>query len=690
MVRIFEIIVVWIGLGLPLGAQGQLPLQFGMIGGASSYFQDIREGWEAACAIAGVSCNYLIVQEGDYNGVKYEDEEQCEIIQETLNQWIKEGYSGVALRSPCDGPEDTEAKIIDHFTEQGLPIVTFVKDVPDSTRLAYVGTDPWFLGESMARLLRQLRPDGGTFGVVCQKPGRYESFVKEITRYNNVDSRGHWFEIPQPYDQVEKDLDRDPFFMELMERYVELNPSALLFMCQSPMKEQNWTVFVDKYREKNITLIGVDGADFQLEYLNQRYVDGLIGQLPFEIGSRSLEVLYDFVIKSRRPKEKVSLDLVAYNLIPVELPPLDVDDNLIGNLKYLGFTAFGVVLLCALLCTVWTVHFRQNLVVRAAQPFFLLMVTGGVVILSSSLIPLSMDDGGDESSKSTTYRVGVCMSVPWLTFIGFTVTFAALFSKTWRVNRIIHAKATLSRMKVETTDVLGPFFFLLTCNILVLTLWTILDPLTYTRNENEGTDYWNRVISTHGSCQSDRAPTFLVPLAGINWSVIVIACYQAYEARSIKSEFSEAKYIGLALFSLFQAFITGVPVLVIVRDMPQAYYISLSLMITLLSLAVLVLIFLPKILMQRQYAGLSETEQRRKLQSSVVRSSHDRGSSQLAMDRMHFERVSRNLSNMSNSSFKTSGRNYHYEPKQVHGTAVAIGIIIEGEPVGKSVRRHSL
>ncbi|GAX23840.1 gamma-aminobutyric acid type B receptor [Fistulifera solaris] len=656
--------------------QGQSRLRFGMISGASTYYEDIREGWEAACAVRGVYCEYITLEEQD----------NCDAEQEILDLWKEEGFDGVALKS-CEASDDT--LIIDHFTEQGLPIVTFDRDVSNSTRLSYVGTRQGFVGETMARILRQMRPDGGTFGVVCKQPVRYESFVRAITKYNNVNNRGHWFEIPQPYDQEEGDLDRAPFFMQLMERFVELQPSALLFMCQLPMEDENWTVFVDKYRDRNITLIGVDGADFQLEYLNKRYVDGLVSQIPFEIGSRSLEVLHDFTAYNVRPKDVVGLDLVAYNLIPIELPPLTVDNNRIGNLKYLGYTAFGAVALCALFCIAWTIRYRQNLVVKAAQPFFLLMITGGVLVLASSLIPLSMDDGGDDSTKSTTYRVGVCMSVPWLAFIGFTVTFSALFSKTWRVNRIIQAKATLSRIKVETKDVLGPFFLLLTCNILVLTLWTVLDPLTYTRNKNEGTDYWNRVISTHGSCESDKAHAFLAPLAGINWSVIVIACYQAYEARSIKSEFSEAKYIGLALFSLFQAFITGIPVLVIVRDSPQAYYISLSLMITLLSLAVLVLIFVPKIMMQRQYAGLSEAEQRRKLQSSVVRSSNDRSSSQFA-NNLHLERISRNVST---SSFRKSadampGRSSDF--KSTHETATAIGVVVEEVPNQALVRRHSL
>jgi gamma-aminobutyric acid type B receptor len=260
---------------------------------------------------------------------------------------------------------------------------------------------------------------------------------------------------------------------------------------------------------------------------------------------------------------------------------------LIGNLKYVGYVFFAMVGVSVIACVGWTLKYRTSVVIRAAQPFFLIMVASGVLIMASSLVPLSFDDGGDLEPESHTWSVGVCMSVPWLAFTGFTVAFSALFSKTWRVNRLFKAKAGHTRIKLSAGDVLAPFAFLLGCNILVLTLWTVLDPLEYKRQDNDGTDYWNRVISTYGACRSDNAVAYLVPLAFINFSVIVTACWQALEAKDIQSEFAETKYIGLAVASAFQAFLTGIPVVVVVMDIPQAYYLMLSIMIFLLSMVLL-------------------------------------------------------------------------------------------------------
>ena len=93
-------------------------------------------------------------------------------------------------------------------------------------------------------------------------------------------------------------------------------------------------------------------------------------------------------------------------------------------------------------------------------------------------------------------------------------------------------------------DVIVPFFVLMSLNTLILALWTAIDPLTYQRKELEGTDGWNRPIASIGVCQSENhGIAFLIPMAIINASVLLLANWQAYQARMIQSEFSESKYI---------------------------------------------------------------------------------------------------------------------------------------------------
>ena len=188
------------------------------------------------------------------------------------------------------------------------------------------------------------------------------------------------------------------------------------------------------------------------------------------------------------------------------------------------------------------------------------------------------------------------------------------------VNQLFGASEHFTRVQLSERDVLAPFAALFLCNLIVLVCWTVLDPLTYERQLYAGTDFWNREIASYGACRSDNVTPYIVPLALVNLLSLAIACWQAYKARSIQSEFSEAKFIGLTVSSMFQAFLTGIPIVVVVRDMPEAYYLVMTFMIFVLCMAVLLLIFLPKYFSHRAYTKLSPSDQRKVLMARSVRS----------------------------------------------------------------------
>ena len=82
-------------------------------------------------------------------------------------------------------------------------------------------------------------------------------------------------------------------------------------------------------------------------------------------------------------------------------------------------------------------------------------------------------------------------------------------------------------------------------------------------------------------------------------------------------EFAEAKYIGLAVGSMMQAFLTGIPCVTIVRDNPKAFYLVLTLVIFILCMIILLLIFVPKVSIQKIYSGMTESEQKQAIAQSV-------------------------------------------------------------------------
>lgn len=264
-----------------------------------------------------------------------------------------------------------------------------------------------------------------------------------------------------------------------------------------------------------------------------------------------------------------------------------VDYNYLTNIRPAGLTMCALALALALVCGVWTQLHRKHRVVLASQPFFLRLICIGCFIMASAIIPLSIDDSiasNEGCSKS-------CMAFPWLLSIGFTTTFAALFSKVWRLNQVISNSMQMRRVAVKETDVILPFVVLMTANIAVLVAWTIVDPLQWVRTEPF-------LFQSHGYCQSENADRFLIPIGIINGIALILANIQgtcllvfygislciclsyttssysfpAFRARNVSTEYSESSYIMFAMVSLLQSLIIGVPLLIIVNDNEVARY----------------------------------------------------------------------------------------------------------------------
>lgn len=230
----------------------------------------------------------------------------------------------------------------------------------------------------------------------------------------------------------------------------------------------------------------------------------------------------------------------------------------------------------------------------------------GTLFMGASIIPLIIDRGVASEQGCDA----ACIAFPWLLAVGFSITFASLFTKTHRVNQIFKNAASFKRVKISALDVAKPMLVLIGANILVLSLWTALAPPHYdTITVTE--DQFDRPTETFGFCVSD-SPVYLAILGAINAGVLIFSVYEAYSARSISTEFSESEYIFKILVLILLVFFIGIPVLVIARDNPAAYAFVFAGIIFTVCCSVLLLIFVPKYLALKEAAKKSKEKQERK------------------------------------------------------------------------------
>jgi hypothetical protein len=267
---------------------------------------------------------------------------------------------------------------------------------------------------------------------------------------------------------------------------------------------------------------------------------------------------------------------------------VDYSTNQLGTgIRAYGFAIASLTMVTAVGFAVWAYAHRTSPVVRASQPFFLILICVGVFVLASSIFPLAIDDGF--ASQEACDRA--CMSIPWLVAMGWSVLFAALYAKIRRVNLVISNAMAFRSIKVSERDVMLPFAVLFTSNLILLTVWTIYDPLIWVRVQTSPTD-------SYGTCsvQDDSSSwKVIVSILGIlNGAALIASNVEAYKARKVDTDYGESSYIGLIMGSYLQIVLVGLPLYFLVQDNPTAKFFVSSSMVFLMSMSVLLLLFIPK------------------------------------------------------------------------------------------------
>ena len=138
------------------------------------------------------------------------------------------------------------------------------------------------------------------------------------------------------------------------------------------------------------------------------------------------------------------------------------------------------------------------------------------------------------------------------------------------------------------------FLPFITANLIILLLWTILDPLRWTV-EIESEDAFGRALEVRGRCNSDNRLPFLICLMAVNFGALCFAAYESHRSRRISTEFHESRYIFSAVFSILLVCLVCVPVAILAQDNTDALFFVFSAILSVSTCSILLFIFVPKI-----------------------------------------------------------------------------------------------
>uniref|UniRef100_A0A7S4JBK6 G-protein coupled receptors family 3 profile domain-containing protein n=1 Tax=Odontella aurita TaxID=265563 RepID=A0A7S4JBK6_9STRA len=261
--------------------------------------------------------------------------------------------------------------------------------------------------------------------------------------------------------------------------------------------------------------------------------------------------------------------------------------NYLGWIRSLGMALMGIVVMTSTALALWVFMHRKLRIVTTLQPSNVMAICAGVLVISTTIIPISVDD----SSFSVRSCDVACMATPWILSMGLTVAFSALFSKLWRINKVFGNSRQMRRVRVTHRVFFVSFAILFTLNFSLILTWTFVDPLQWKRLPVES-EKWNSYGSCKGTGTASKVIVSLVVL--VNTAALLLACFEAYKARNHSDEFSESKYLGVALYSWLQLTLVGCPILFLIDDgNPTAKYFLHCSLLFVVCMSMLMLIFAP-------------------------------------------------------------------------------------------------
>jgi ribose transport system substrate-binding protein len=242
------------------------------------YFDLSRDGCMAEAKKLGVTCIYK-------GPATHEPATEVQIMQDFVTQ----GVDGIAI-SVADA--DSVIGVIKQARDANIPVITFDADADKSERQAYVGTDNKEMGRELGRQLIKAHPQAGTFATQSGGPAAANLNDRLAGLYEVLKGAG-WKEVKGSPAFCNDDA---ALAAQQLTDFYTANPDVTAIIpvggwaLFAPKAYQN---FVNTVREKrkDMPLVMPDDLPVELQALKDGYVDVLVGQRPFEMGEKAMDIL---------------------------------------------------------------------------------------------------------------------------------------------------------------------------------------------------------------------------------------------------------------------------------------------------------------------------------------------------------------------------------------------------------------
>jgi ribose transport system substrate-binding protein len=294
--------------------QAQEPLDLALVpkNVNNPFFDQARDGCKKAEAeLAGqIECRYI--GPGEHGG----GEEQLQMV----NDLIAAGVDGIAV-SPSNAA--SMASALAQAKAAGIPVLTWDSDLlPENAdlRIAYVGTKNYDIGVNLAKIVQEIKPDGGS---ICIQSGgaaaanhneRMQGIRDTLAGTSGTTSPGErldgangWTEVDGCPLYTDDDFPRSVQQMEdILARYPDLDafvPTGGFPQFVPDAYRNVASKHKDRIDDKSLALVVADTLPVQMELMSEGLSLGQVGQRPFEMGYQTMYFLNDIIRNGKNPAD---------------------------------------------------------------------------------------------------------------------------------------------------------------------------------------------------------------------------------------------------------------------------------------------------------------------------------------------------------------------------------------------------
>ena len=244
------------------------------------YFDLSRDGCLSEAKKIGVTCIYK-------GPATHEPATEVQIMQDFVTQ----GVDGIAI-SVADA--DSVTGVIKQARDAGIPVITFDADAPASARQAYLGTDNKEMGRELGRQLIKVHPKPSTFATQSGGPAAANLNDRLAGLYEVLKGAG-WTEVKGSPAFCNDDA---ALAAQQLSDFATANPDIGAII---PIG--GWALFapkayksfvdanMDKVKAGTFPLVMPDTLPVELQALKDGYVQVLVGQRPYEMGEKAMDLL---------------------------------------------------------------------------------------------------------------------------------------------------------------------------------------------------------------------------------------------------------------------------------------------------------------------------------------------------------------------------------------------------------------